>query len=335
MSVSKDTELAPNKPNTSDLSPEALQSKTGDIIKSNVMICGNTGLLALPTELRLEIWKFALGDQVVHLDGIWNSAGYHITTVLRSHLCRVERSPGQLREAFSSLKKGHNKDSPPNTASTTLADSGLPSSTDLWQDTLDHLKCHPSFDHEFSEKNNTATFVSTVRSLLLLCRIVSYEASRVLYTTTLFSFRSGWNSKDVQIFLGSRSIQQKHVLRRLNLCIHYTYHGSNAFYCHPQWAKTLSLENMKDITSLRSLHIYLKEIQNVSETSHAFTVSVEDCLKPLRALHLKIFTVVSSPLVLGYGKIESAVTHTQKLEFADSIERAVLGLENAALPIGP
>lgn len=182
----------------------------------------------MPLEIRNKIWKFVLGDQLIHFEYMGAKLVHAGTGERRSckHIvCRRDRPEHEMTEQEIGWRQPHQ-----------------------------------SCDHELSQKwgYNPMTYPGEEKkpdpesmhlTVLRVCRQTYNEANNVLWTTNTFSF----NDADPTFvdFMESRSTPQKKLLRKLRLQMDWVYEDDKC------WNRVLRITLIRSLIGLRSLRLQI------------------------------------------------------------------------------
>ena len=180
----------------------------------------------MPAEICNKIWKFVLGDQLIHLEYIRrNSAGRQI---FRHVVCEDDRPEDGMVEDSTWIKSNGDEEI-------------------VWRQPHYHCDVQLAYNHRADPKlwDHKCMHLSALR----VCRQIYSEASDVLWTTNTFSFNDA--ALSFHCFMEERTTYQKQLLRRLRLQMDWVWGEDGPWNC------ALDMALIKSLTGLRSLRLQI------------------------------------------------------------------------------
>ena len=259
-------------------------------------------LLRLPLELRTKIWRYAVGDQVIHvLSDRLNGFSHEVCNTE----CFTERRPNVLEADINS--------EPNNESSTDLdklaAKLDGPPIRESWEDT--HRSCLGMGRPPFAVNIQKLTL-----GVLGVSRQVYFECFDVFWSTNQFSIDDPYT---LPLFLISLRLSQKVKLRNLQL----TVIGSSGF-----WSLKMTQSQIRLLRGLRNLHLCFAETwvaddaQDLSVLLYLQELSLEHVIVTVKLSYLEQQPLDMFPWVIR--------TQKQKKEIETKIRSMVIMGHNDA-----
>ena len=196
----------------------------------------------MPLEIRNKIWKFVLGDRLIHLGYEGERRIHTVTEERRSckHIvCRHDRPEHEMTEKEIHWRQPHQSCDHELTLQW-----GYPM---LSRNGVNRKKPDPESMH---------------LTVLRVCRQIYNEANDILWATNTFSF----NDADPTFidFIESRTTRQKHSLRKLRFQMDWVYEDDKC------WNRVLRMTLVRSLIGLRSLRLQI---------NHSMKAEVYQCAK--------------------------------------------------------
>lgn len=190
-------------------------------------------LLRLPLELRVKIWRYAVGDQVIHvLSDRLNGFSHEVC----STECFIERKPNSLEADVNSEPNNG-----PSTGLDRFAAKLIgPPIRESWEDT--HRSCLG-----MGRPSSVVNIQRLTLGVLGVSRQVYFECFDVFWSTNQFSIDDPYT---LPLFLISLRLSQKVKLRNLQLSVI----GSSGF-----WSLKITQNQIRLLRGLRNLHLCFAE----------------------------------------------------------------------------
>ncbi|KAL8638791.1 MAG: hypothetical protein Q9228_004092 [Teloschistes exilis] len=223
-------------------------SKTKAVIARNIEQCP---LLRLPLELRNKIWRFVLGDQMIHIDyqhnhGLTFEQNEELTKTLLFSSVTFKFVGSAWRHIV--CQNDASEDQPDRYVQRPARPRETRCVGPHWDCKTDYLQPDPNLPVDFKDHE-------TMRlTILRACRSIYVETNQILFSTNTFSFD---DSIALKHFMMTRTAHQKRLIRSLRININWWSRRDN---CAGAWSTTLSMALVRSLSNLRTVRVQLNAV---------------------------------------------------------------------------
>ena len=224
-------------------------------------------LLSMPREIRDMIWRFVLGDHLIHLRWIYDDEYKHLTQrYLDSKRIRLQKlGHKHLRRPYLKTSEDIRRAIGSSPWRHAICERDCPE----YAKSVSHTKCRESLKYCYAEitgrsygltvRNRREDFIPTDflnletidLPLLLVCKQISTEAISFLYKTNTFSFDDPLTFRQ---WMARLPLHHRHSVNIMRLDIRSAHN----------WKPTLNLRKVKTLRSLRHLTL-LQTLRSMSK----------------------------------------------------------------------